>query len=159
MSVAIERATTRAESAGIGIEIPLPRLGVDALGGLRALGLPLLFGLTLVFGAALAMIYLSQASSVVQLGSRVGTVETDRARVQLRNDQLRHEIAQARSLRRIEADASARLGMKAPERVVFIEPARLPRSATLPTGKSPLEGLSASVGQGLSNAIGGVFGR
>ncbi len=89
----------------------------------QALGLPTLAAALLAALALLGLLYLTQTSGIATTGYDVQELEATRAQWQVRNDQLRLRIAEARSLGRVERDARLRLGMAAPERVVFVRAA------------------------------------
>ncbi len=120
--------------------------------GPRFLRLPALAGLAIVLVALLGLLYLTQTSGVAITGYDVQALEAERAQWQLRNDQLRSEILAARSLDRVEREASARLGMRQPERVVFVQapaPRPTPSDPDAGTPRAILaarSGLDATVG-------------
>ncbi|MBI3968040.1 MAG: hypothetical protein HY329_20565 [Chloroflexi bacterium] len=77
----------------------------------------------LVIGV-LAFAYLSQASRVAKTGYQITHLEEQKARLLAANDQLRLELADYRSLDRIEREAKARLKLGPPTRIVYaVEPA------------------------------------
>jgi hypothetical protein len=85
---------------------------VPVLGRLRAAGwLPaLLLAVSLV-----ALVYLLQTSGVATAGYDIQRLQSERAEWQLRNEQLRLELAKRRSLTWVEAEATARLEMQRPD--------------------------------------------
>ncbi len=85
---------------------------VPLLGRVRATGwLP-----TLVIAASLvALVYLLQTSGVATTGYDIQRLQIERADWQLRNEQLRLELAKRRSLTWVEAEATGRLGMQRPD--------------------------------------------
>lgn len=69
----------------------------------------------LVAGCLVALMYLLQTSGVATTGYDIQRLQTERDDWQLRNEQLRLELAKRRSLTWIEAEATTRLGMIRPE--------------------------------------------
>jgi hypothetical protein len=65
----------------------------------------------LLAGCLVALMYLLQTSSVTTTGYDIQRLQQERDDWQLRNEQLRLELAKRRSLTWIEAEATARLGM------------------------------------------------
>lgn len=95
------------------------------------LNLPMLAGFVLALVSLLSLLYLSQTSSVAITGYDVQELAAQKELWQLRNDQLRLQIAEAQSVDRIEREARLRLGMGPPERVVFVrQPATQKRPAS-----------------------------
>jgi cell division protein FtsL len=87
-------------------------LRLPLLGRLRAAAwLP-----TILLAASLvALVYLLQASGVATIGYDIQRLQSERDDWQLRNEQLRLELAKRRSLTWVEAEATGRLGMVRPE--------------------------------------------
>ena len=69
----------------------------------------------LLAGCLVALVYLQQTSSVATTGYDIQSLQVQRDDWQLRNEQLRFELAKRRSLTWIEAEATGRLGMVRPE--------------------------------------------
>jgi len=69
----------------------------------------------LLAGCLVALMYLLQTSRVATTGYDVQRLQVERDTWQLRNEQLRFELAKRRSLTWIEAEATGRLGMVRPE--------------------------------------------
>lgn len=69
----------------------------------------------LLAGCLVALMYLLQASGVATTGYDIQRLQTERGDWQLRNEQLRLELAKRRSLTWIESEATVRLGMVRPE--------------------------------------------
>jgi len=69
----------------------------------------------LLAGCLVALMYLLQTSGVATTGYDIQRLQTERDDWQLRNEQLRLEVAKRRSLTWIESEATARLGMVRPE--------------------------------------------
>jgi len=65
----------------------------------------------LLAGCLVALMYLVQTSGVATTGYDIQRLQTERDDWQLRNEQLRLEVAKRRSLTWIESEATARLGM------------------------------------------------
>src|ERR1700694_1664917 len=65
----------------------------------------------LLAGCLVALMYLLQASGVATVGYDIQRLQVERDDWQLRNEQLRLELAKRRSLTWIEAEATGRLGM------------------------------------------------
>lgn len=71
---------------------------------------------TLLLAASLvALVYLLQTSGVATTGYDIQRLQAERADWQLRNEQLRLELAKRRSLTWVEAEATGRLGMQRPD--------------------------------------------
>ena len=118
----------------------------------RALGLPTLGGTALAATALLGLLYLAQTSGVASNGYDVQALEAEKAQVQLRNRQIRYQMAEARSLARIERDARSRLEMAAPERVVFV-PSR-PALVTPADSSAEAGGLLEAIRRDAARALG-----
>ena len=69
----------------------------------------------LLAGCLVALMYLLQTSGVASTGYDIQHLQTERDDWELRNEQLRLELAKRRSLTWIESEATARLGMVRPE--------------------------------------------
>ncbi len=79
------------------------------LGRLRAAGwLPT----ALLAVSVVALVYLLQTSGVATTGYDIQRLQVERAEWQLRNEQLRLELAKLRSLTWVESEATGRLGMQ-----------------------------------------------
>jgi hypothetical protein len=71
---------------------------------------------TILLAASLvALVYLVQTSGVATMGYDIQRLQAERADWQLRNEQLRLELAKRRSLTWVEAEAMGRLGMRRSE--------------------------------------------
>lgn len=99
------------------LEVRRPRARL----GVRLDSVPLLLGLALTLVALLSLLYLSQTSSVAISGYDIQELEARRNQWEYRNEQLRLQIAQTKSLDRVEREAAQRLSMGAPTRVVFVQ--------------------------------------
>jgi hypothetical protein len=102
------RVTTRPQPAAL----EWRDASVPVLGLLRATAwLP-----TLLLAASLvALVYLVQTSGIATTGYDIQRLQAERAGWQLRNEQLRLELAKRRSLTWVEAEATSRLGMQRPD--------------------------------------------
>ena len=69
----------------------------------------------LLAGCLVALMYLLQTSGVATVGYDIQRLQVERDDWQLRNEQLRLELAKRRSLTWIESEAVGRLGMVQPE--------------------------------------------
>jgi hypothetical protein len=69
----------------------------------------------LLAGCLVALVYLVQTSGVATTGYDIQRLQGERAEWQLRNEQLRLELAKRRSLTWVEAEATGRLGMQRPD--------------------------------------------
>jgi hypothetical protein len=65
--------------------------------------------------SVVALVYLLQTSSVATTGYDIQRLQLERSDWQLRNEQLRLELAKRRSLTWVEAEATGRLGMQRPD--------------------------------------------
>ncbi len=87
------------------------------LGRVRAAGwLPTI----LLAVLAVLLMYLLQTGGVANTGYDIQRLEADRSEWELRNEQLKLELAKLRSLPWVEAEATSRLGMRRAEKTVFI---------------------------------------
>ena len=80
----------------------------------------------LLAGLLVAMVYLLQTSGVATAGYDIQGLQLQRDDWQLRNEQLRFELAKRRSLTWIEAEATGRLGMvrAEPTALVYLRQSR-----------------------------------
>ena len=69
----------------------------------------------LLAGLLVALVYLLQTSGVATTGYDIQSLQMQRDDWQLRNEQLRFELAKRQSLTWIESEAAGRLGMVRPE--------------------------------------------
>ena len=69
----------------------------------------------LLAGCLVALVYLLQTSGVATTGYDIQRLQAERDDWQLRNEQLRLELAKRQSLTWIESEATSRLGMVRPE--------------------------------------------
>jgi cell division protein FtsL len=67
--------------------------------------------LVLIAGCVVAVMYLQQTSRVATVGYDIQRLQVERDDWQLKNEQLRLELAKRQSLTWIEAQATGRLGM------------------------------------------------
>jgi hypothetical protein len=106
------RASVRASERPRPAALEWRDASLPVLGRLRAAAwLP-----TLLLAASLvALVYLLQTSGVASTGYDIQRLQSDRAAWQLRNEQLRLELAKRRSLTWVEAEATGRLGMQRPD--------------------------------------------
>ena len=74
----------------------------------------------LIAGCLVALVYLLETSGVATTGYDIQRLQTERDDWQLRNEQLRLELAKRRSLTWIEAEATGRLGMARPEPTALV---------------------------------------
>ena len=70
---------------------------------------------------SIALAYLLQTSGVATTGYDVQRLQAERSEWQLRNEQLRLELAKRRSLPWVEAEAVGRLQMQRPETVTYLK--------------------------------------
>jgi hypothetical protein len=120
-----EAGARRAADNGVGRRLRGPRGRTNRPAALewRDVRLPLLGRLraaawlpTILLAASLvALVYLLQASGVATIGYDIQRLQAERDDWQLRNEQLRLELAKRRSLTWVEAEATGRLGMVRPE--------------------------------------------
>lgn len=100
-------------------EVLRPGLSIGRRARTQILHLPVAFPVALVLGTLISLLYLNQASVVATTGYEVRGLEAERQQWQIRNQQLKLEAAQLRSLERIEAEAR-KLGLGPPERRIFV---------------------------------------
>jgi hypothetical protein len=74
----------------------------------------------LLAACAVALVYLLQTSGVATTGYDIQRLQSERRDWQLRNEQLRLELAKRRSLTWIESEAILRLGMQRPENLTYL---------------------------------------
>lgn len=99
--------------------VPWQAVSIPGLGPLRARAW---FPTMLVACCLLALVYLLQTSGIATTGYDVQNLETQRSDWQLRNEQLRLELAKVQSIRWVESQATTRLGMRPPDQVTWISP-------------------------------------
>jgi len=73
----------------------------------------------LLIGAALSLLYLNQTSDVATTGYDIADLENQQQLLTMQNEQLRLQIAQLESLDRVDREATARLHMGPPRRVLY----------------------------------------
>lgn len=100
-------------------EVLRPGLSVGRRARTQLSHLPVAFPIALVLAMLIGLLYLNQASVVATTGYEVRGLETERQHWQIRNEQLKLEIAQLRSLDRVETEAR-RLGLGPPEQRLFV---------------------------------------
>jgi hypothetical protein len=105
------------------LDLDLDASRTRLLAGLRSPGLPAVAGVALALAALISLLYLAQTSGVAITGYDIQQLELERDQWQYRNEQLRLQIAEAKSLDRVEHEASQRLTMGPPNQVVFVRPA------------------------------------
>src|SRR5918911_380091 len=69
----------------------------------------------LLAACAVALVYLVQTSGVATTGYDIQRLQAERTEWQLRNEQLRLELAKLRSLTWVRSEATSRLGMVRPD--------------------------------------------
>lgn len=78
---------------------------------------------TILLAACLvALVYLVQTSGIATTGYDIQRLQAEQSGWQLRNDQLKLELAKLHSLTWVESEAVGRLGMQRPERVTYVRP-------------------------------------
>lgn len=92
-----------------------PRRRLVPTGSWRTLFVP---GLVLV--SLISLLYLGQTSDVASTGYDIVDLQTEQHQYQMKNEQLRFQIAQLESLDRIDHEASSRLHMGPPNHVVYV---------------------------------------
>lgn len=88
-------------------------------------------GLILVTG--LSLVYLNQTSDLAAASYDVAALQEEKTVWEMRNEQLRLQIAELQSLDRVDQAASTRLGMGPPSHVVYVNAAPLPFVVPTPT--------------------------
>lgn len=101
----------------------------------RSINVRAVFVPVLLLAGILSLLYLNQASDLASTSYDVAALQNERRIWEIRNDQLRLQIAELESLDRIDREASARLGMGPPQRVIYAREAA--PSAASPLGSSP----------------------
>jgi cell division protein FtsL len=79
--------------------------------------------LVLLCACAMALVYLVQTSGVATTGYDIQRLQREKADWELRNDQLRLELAKLHSLAWVESEAVGRLGMQRPDSVTYVDAA------------------------------------
>jgi len=91
---------------------------LPGLGKIRATGwLPAV----LLAACAVALMYLIQTSGVATVGYDVQALQDESKQWELRNEQLRLELAKVKSLAWVESEAVGRLGMVKPDEVTNVK--------------------------------------
>jgi cell division protein FtsB len=91
---------------------------LPGIGEVRATGwLPAV----LLAACAVALMYLVQTSGVATVGYDVQRLQVESKQWELRNEQLRLELAKVKSLAWVESEATGRLGMVRPEEVTHVK--------------------------------------
>lgn len=101
------------------------RPGESPAGILRGRGLMRSFMPATLLVGIIAIAYLSQASGLATTGYDIHRLQQERDAWRLRNEQLRLELAKARSLAWIEAQATSRLGMRPAQNAQYVTVAPL----------------------------------
>ncbi|MBI2939451.1 MAG: cell division protein FtsL [Chloroflexi bacterium] len=101
----------------------------------------MLFSAMLLVGLV-SMLYLTQASGIATTGYDIQSLEAEKARWQLQNDQLRLRLGEAQALARVERAAREQLKMAPPDRLIYVQigavlPVSSPQSARLPDDAEP----------------------
>ncbi|MCL5958866.1 MAG: hypothetical protein M1358_06025 [Chloroflexi bacterium] len=121
-------------SFGLTRAFPLGRKRIEP----RSLSLSVVFGSALLLATFMSLLYLNQASTVATTGYDIKKLEEDKARWEMRNEQLRLTLEQLRSLDRVEREASSRLKMGPPTKVLFLNPDVASREGpSAPSGAQP----------------------
>jgi cell division protein FtsL len=108
-----------------------------------------LFVPALAIVGLLSLLYVNQTSDLAATAYDVADLQREKLRWEMRNEQLRLEIARLQSLNRVDREATARLGMGPPRREIYvaIAPAIPP---TPPTSESPdAQGWTSAVGRAI----------
>lgn len=92
----------------------------------RALFLPLL-----LLAALVSLLYLGQTSDIAATGYAIADLQNQQQTLEMRHEQLEFKIAQLKSLDRVDQEATTRLHMGPPQRVVYVTAPSAP--ATIPT--------------------------
>jgi cell division protein FtsL len=74
----------------------------------------------LLAACAVALVYLIQTSGVATTGYDIQRLQAERDDWQLRNQQLRLELAKLQSLTWVQAEATGRLGMQRPDKITYL---------------------------------------
>lgn len=102
-------------------DVVRPLVGPRRIADERTLNLPLLVFIGLTMVGLVSLLYLTQTSGVATAGYDIQALRAEKARWELRNDQLRLQISELKSLDRIEREAQSRLGMGPPSKLVFVQ--------------------------------------
>ncbi len=90
---------------------------LPGIGPIRARGwLPAVF----LAVCAMALVYLVQTSGIATTGYDIQRLQAEKSDWELRNEQLRLELAKVRSLAWVESEAVGRLGMQRPASVTYL---------------------------------------
>lgn len=81
----------------------------------------------------LSLVYLNQTSDLAATSYDVAALQDEKTVWEMRNEQLRLQIAELQSLDRVDQSASTRLGMGPPSHVVYVNAPPQPVMVPTPT--------------------------
>lgn len=106
----------------------------------------------------LSLLYLSQTSDVATTGYDITALQDEKQTLEAENEQLRLQIDQLESLDRVDREATTRLQMGPPRRVIYVTaaPVAIPTPVARPT---PSEAESGGLVDRLSQRVMGFLAR
>ena len=136
---------------------PWLRFGRLALARPRGLALVIA---ALALAALVSLLYLNQTSELAATTYDIADLQSQQARWELRNEQLRFEIARAQSLDRIDREATIRLKLGPPRRTIFVQAPRpvvpAPPSGNGSTSQRPSLGLTGVLDRAVGSLLSGA---
>lgn len=100
--------------------LALPRSELHRPASLSSPSLAAWLPLMSVLVGILALLYLAQTSELTTTGYSIQQLQAEESNWKLRNEQVSLQLAEARSLAVVEKQATERLGMVAPEKLVYL---------------------------------------
>jgi hypothetical protein len=116
----------------------LPRHAVSKPARLDSHGVAAWLPLMSVLAGIICLLYLALTSDLTATGYNIQQLQAEESNWKLRNEQVMLEVARARSLAVVEAEAVERLKMVSPDRLIYLEgagQARTERTAMASRGQ------------------------
>jgi hypothetical protein len=101
--------------------IALPRPSISKPANLNSHGTAAWLPLVSVLIGIICLLYLAQTSDLTTTGYNIQQLQVEESHWKLRNEQVTLDLASARSLAVVEAEATGRLEMVRPEELIYLE--------------------------------------